>query len=289
MWKPAHSVVFGAARLWNKYAPRGKGAIPRLLGRTLGKNLQVYVSTAGGARLAVQPSSLDVYVDIVNHGGVWNEHVFTTCASLLEKGHVFWDVGANVGYMSIEMARKFQDEVHVFSFEPQPVLSHIIAVSAALNDFSNVKVFETMLGDVDGEAELYVGSHAIHASARPREKHSKRVTRCVVTIDSLVQTAQVMAPHVIKMDIEGGELSALLGAKDVISTHKPHIIFETDENMIRFGYERKDILQLLSECAPYEFYFIDKNGSLIPVGPFNLNAPYSDILATIRARTHLAK
>jgi hypothetical protein len=141
-----------------------------------------------------------------------------------------------------------------------------------------------MLGQVEGEAELFVGSHAIHASAKPREKNSARVARRVFTIDSLVRNNQVPAPDVIKMDIEGGELSALLGAKAVIATHKPHIVFESDENMKRFGYERKDVLELLSACAAYEFYFIENNGSLVPVVTSNLNAPYSDILATVRAR-----
>jgi FkbM family methyltransferase len=192
--------------------------------------------------------------------------------------------------MSLDMARTFQDDVHVISIEPQPALSHIIAVSAALNEFSNLKVFDTMVGQSDGEAELYVGPHAIIASARPREKHSTRIARPVVTIDALLQSDQVMAPHVIKMDIEGGELSALLGAKNAISTHKPHIIFESDhQNMKRFGYERKDVLQLLSEYASYKFYFIDLDGSLIRVEASNLNAPYQDILATMRPDAHLGK
>ena len=213
MWRPARALSFAAARVWNKYVPRGKGAIPRILGQTLGRGMRSYISTAQGARLAVEPSCLDIYADICNHRGVWNEHVFTICAHLIEKGQVFWDIGANAGIISIDIAHAFEDKVHVFSFEPQPKLSHAIAVSAALNGFSNVNVFDVMIGEASGRTNLYIGSHAIHASARPRERHSSSVSRRVVTIDSLVESDQVMVPDLIKMDIEGGEMAALLGGK----------------------------------------------------------------------------
>jgi len=288
-WQSAHSIAFDAARLWNKYAPRGKGAVPRLIGKLFENRLKVFITTAGGARLAVTPSSLDVYVHISNHGGLWNEHVFQTCASLLIPGDVFWDVGANVGVMSIEMAKRFQGRVQVYSFEPQPVLSRAIAISAFVNRFGSLTVYDVMLGEMDGETELFVGSHGIHASARPRENRSRRIARRVVAIDSLMQSGEVMPPNVIKMDIEGGELSALRGARLLISKHKPHIVFEADENMKRFGYEREDVLRFLAACASYNFYFIQQNGALIPLTSSNLNAPYSDILATTRLLADLVQ
>lgn len=275
--------AFRAALLWNKYAPRGKGAIPRLLGRTIAKNIKQSIMTSGGAQLAVLPACLDIYVSIYNQGGTWNTHVFETCASLLHSGNVFWDIGANVGFMSIEMACRFHDDLHVSAFEPQPALSKNIFISAALNNFRHVNVFDVMLGSADGEAMLYVGSHAIHASAIPRERSSTHVRRQITTIDHLMESGNITAPHVIKMDIEGGELAALSGAQRMISKYKPHIVFESDDNMIRFGYQRKDVLQQLSEYAPYEFYFIAENCALIPIHSSNIDAPYSDILAKVVA------
>ncbi|HEY3855119.1 MAG TPA: FkbM family methyltransferase [Verrucomicrobiae bacterium] len=276
------SLLLRIACFWNKYGPRGKSAIPRILGRTFGKELKIYVMTESGARLAVNPPSLDFYAHVCNHGGAWNEHVLMTCASRLKKGQVFWDIGANAGIMSIDIAQRFQGDVHVLAFEPLPALSRIIAISAALNDFRNITAYDIMMGDQNGETNLYVGSHAIHASAKPREQHCVEIVRRVITIDSLVRDEHISPPSLIKMDIEGGELCALSGARETISNHKPDIVFESDENMERFGYKRKDLLQLLSECADYEFYFIDNSGALIPVEGSNLSAQYSDILATVQ-------
>lgn len=280
-WEETESLVFNAARLWNKYAPRGKGAIPRFLGRNFGKNLKLHILTASQAKLAVQPSSLDVYVNIVNNGGTWNNHVLETCESLLKSGQTFWDVGANVGIISIEMAHRFKGLVNVISFEPQPDLALSIATSNALNQFGRSNVFDVMLGESKGSMNLYLTSHTIHASGSPRENHSRCLERTVTTIDSLVEDGVVLPPNVIKMDIEGGELSALNGAKRALSKYQPHLIFEADENMSRFGYELNDILNLLSDCAPYHFYFIKEDATLTEVSDRTRAERFSDILATV--------
>lgn len=280
-WEETKSPVFNAARLWNQYAPRGKGAIPRFLGRNFGGDLKLHILTASQAKLAVQSSSLDIYVNIVNQGGTWNNHVLKTCESLLKTGETFWDIGANVGIISIEVAHRFGGQVNVVSFEPQPDLAFTIAASNALNQFERSQVFDVMLGESNGSLNLYLSSHTIHASGSPRESKSRCLERTVVTIDSLVDDGIALPPDVIKMDIEGGELSALKGAKRVLSKYQPHLIFEADENMNRFGYELSDILNLLSDCAPYHFYLINDDATLTRVCDRTREERFSDILATV--------
>jgi FkbM family methyltransferase len=274
-------LALSIASLWNKWAPRGKGAFPRLLGRLLASTVNNhYVTTKYGAYLAIDPSSLDVYSYLINNGRTWNEHVFDACRSFLEKGSVFYDIGANIGYMSIEMAKVFEDQVQIISFEPQPSLAHVIALSSKLNRFNNLYVFDSMIGERLGEADLYVGSHSIHASAVARELHSKHLKRTVVTLDFMVDTGCISPPSVIKMDIEGGELSALSGARKTIALYRPHIIFESDVNMERFGYSRLDVIELIKGIAPYDFFFISgKKCELIKLKEENLSLQYNDILA----------
>lgn len=141
-------------------------------------------------------------------------------------------------------------------------------------------MFDLMLGDTRKEADLYVGSHSIHASTVARENNSVCIKRSVVTLDSMVQAGCIPPPNVIKMDIEGGELAALSGARETISTYRPHIIFESDENMERFGYSRKDIIDLIKGMSSYDFYFVSgTNCELIEVNEENFSLLYSDILA----------
>lgn len=277
-------MLLSVSARWNKWVPRGKGAFPRLLGRTLGRFVSsYYVTTKYGAYLAIEPSSLDIYTHLINHEGTWNEHVFDACKAFMRKGDVFYDIGANIGYMSVEMAKLYEGQVTIISFEPQPLLAHAIAVSSKLNDFDKVYVFDVMVGARQGEADLYIGSHSIHASSVAREKNSKRLKRQVVTVDSMVAAGCIPPPGTVKIDIEGGELSALLGARNTIARHHPCIIFESDTNMDRFEYSRKDIIELINQIAPYNFFFITGTEcSLLRLNNENLSLDYTDILAMPR-------
>ena len=277
-WNENMPISIIIAKLWNKYIPRGKGWFPRFIGRLFGKGLKTYIRTKHGASLVIEPYSLDVYMHMLNHGRTWNEHVFNVCKSFLSDGCVFYDIGANVGYFSIEMSKIFEDKLSVISFEPQPSLARIIALSSRLNEFKNIKVFDCMLGDNEGEGELYIGSHSIHASSVAREYGSKCIKRRITTIDKMVETNLIPPPNVIKIDIEGGELAALYGAKKTIATYRPYIIFESDENMDRFGYTREDVLNLIKTTGNYDFFFICKeNENCVPLE--DINMVYGDILA----------
>ena len=134
---------------------------------------------------------------MLNHGRTWNEPVFNACKAFLSSGCVFYDIGANIGYLSMEMAKIFEDKVSVISFEPQPPLAYVIALSGRLNGFENVKVFDLMIGESRGEDDLHVGSHSIHASVVPREKSSTRIRRQIRTIDEMIEDGSIPPPSVI--------------------------------------------------------------------------------------------
>ena len=65
-------------------------------------------------------------------------------------------------------------------------------------------------------------------------------------------------PNVIKIDVEGGELDVFRGTRALISKHAPFLIFEAAGNMQRFGYSRRDLLDLLSNLAQYTYCMVGK-------------------------------
>jgi FkbM family methyltransferase len=278
-WNSGPLFPLRMAELWARYIPKGKGVFPRLVGRTLAKWMRCCMVTEHGARLAVAPSSLDTYAAIMNRK--WNQHVFKTCLQYLRKEGVFYDLGANVGYMSIEMAQVFGDTISVIAFEPQPDLSRALALSARLNDFTRTSVFDVMLGDVEAPGRLFVGSHQVHASALPREKHSRIIECRVTTIDNMVERGEIPPPTVMKIDIEGAELAALRGAGRTLRASPPVIVFECDINAQRFGYTRQDIIEYLGSVGRYEFFSIAENGNLLPLGSANISGSRisDDVLA----------
>lgn len=272
----------------NRHLPRGKGSLPRRIGGLFSADRSRWIATREGALLAVEPTSLDVYACILNSGRTWNWHVLAACASVLRPGQVFYDIGANVGFMSMEIARVFRDgdadsAVRVVSFEPLPQLADAVAASARLNNLSNFIIRKEIVSDCEGTAVLFLGSHSIHASTQARESRSTRLQRPVTRIDALVQAELIPPPSVIKIDVEGGELAAFRGAAETIHRHRPHIVFESDENAARFGYSRRELLEYLQTLAPYRFFHIAPRGdTLLPVNWDSdpKNEP-EDILATV--------
>lgn len=284
-----------AAIFLNRVLPRGKGAVPRWIGARITKDLRRTITTRHGVRLVVEPSSLDVYAHIVNSGRTWNWHVLAATAAILRPGGTLFDIGANIGFVSLEVASIFRSvnaerNVQVVAFEPLPALAEVIRQSADANELEGISVRCEIVSDAEGEAELFLGSHSIHASTRAREERS-RVLRCpTVRIDTLVGSGAIPPPTAIKIDVEGGELAAFRGAAETIRIHRPSILFESDVNSKRFGYDRSDILSLLSSLGAYRFLKVAEAGDamdLLDVRESAVTAP-ADILATSASDSEIA-
>lgn len=273
------SRVFRLAKLLNRHAPRGRGALPRKLGRWFPSE-QFYLEVEKGVRLVMSPGSIDVYCHLANRGQ-WEPHVLQACEAVLRDGDVFYDIGANVGYMCMCVAAHFKDAVEVIAFEPQPDLVTALHGSMVLNGFQNVRVVDHMLGSESGEAELYMSSHSTHASALPREASAHTIACRKSALDDLVSSGELPPPNVIKIDIEGGELDCFRGAQRTLEKYRPHVVLEADSNMERFGYSEDGLLHFLEEIGGYEFFRIEREeGRLTPLA----SCSQGDILGNVLAR-----
>lgn len=249
---------FGLAKLWSQFAPRGKGWFPRFIGQGVGRGARDVIRTACGARLAIDPRSLDVYCSIARTGGWWEREVTEALLRFVRPGHVVYDIGANVGFMSTAVAARFGGEgVRVYAFEPQPSLARAIAVTAKLNGFAGLHIYPLMLGKASGRGTLFLPAHSIHASAVSRETGAQEISCPVTTLDDLVAAGMLPPPDVIKIDVEGSEWDVFQGARQTLAATRPVIVFESDVNATRFSYSRRQLCDLLREAGPYRFYSID--------------------------------
>lgn len=255
-WGAATPLAMRFALGWAKWMPRGKGWVPRAIGRRFGKHWRAVVRSRNGLALAVDPIAFDSYSPIAANGD-WDESVLQTCLAILAPGDVFYDIGANVGYMSLSVAHASRGEVEVHGFEPQPSLAFHAALSAPLNDLPNVSLYSCMLGETAGYADLYLSDHSIHASGVMRGAGTTKISCPMYRMDDLVASGAIPPPTLIKIDVEGAELHVLRGASALLRQHAPHITFETDMNADRFGYGRKDLLDFLRSLTDYRFMAIE--------------------------------
>jgi len=176
----------------------------------------------------------------------------------LESADVFIDVGANIGYFTL-LARSMGK--HVVAIEPLPLNLRLLYANLNANGWiEGVEVYPVGLSDRPGLRSLY-GSKT-DASLVPGWSGASEAfqqTIPVTTLDTILGDRFVDRRVVIKMDIEGHEFHALLGASDILaaqlrpvwlveitlSEHRqdgnnPHFV-ETFELFWDLGYEARAI------------------------------------------------
>jgi FkbM family methyltransferase len=184
----------------------------------------------------------------------------------LTKEMVLLDVGANIGEYSIFAAKRLTDG-KVVSFEPVPTLRKILDQNIQLNRFSNVAVKPFGLSDAAGSFPIYfVGENENEGQATffPGVIQNQRsVNAELKTLDEEWGQLSLNRLDFIKMDIEGSELRALLGARNVIKRFRPIIMLEVSEVTYQAaGYKLDDVSDYFA-AINYRHFVIDKMGKLI--------------------------
>ena len=257
-WKPSPSRFFEVSCRVARHAPRGKGWLPRQIGRTFGRHRCPVMRTIHGTLLAVDTSNLDVYTAYALEPYLSEADVIFACRSVLTPASVLYDVGANAGYVFVALTRLLAGRLRSVAFEPQPSLARAAAVSAALNGFADVSVFPTLVGPKSGEATLFIETGAAQASLRSASTDGTRLVAPMVALDDFVQRGDAQPPDLIKVDVEGAEIDVFRGAEALIRTRQPYLVFETFPHlMARFGTSRAELLRYLHALGGYTFYATD--------------------------------
>jgi FkbM family methyltransferase len=220
-----------------------------------------YFVTRHGARMIIHPRNLDVFVTMRRAGNSWDYEDFQICYDLVLDGETFYDIGANIGYFTVEMLQLSGCKVGVVSFEPFAELADGILLSAQLNGHSNLTVFNAMVGDRSEQADFYLAPSSIHASAvsdsgRPA---LSKIPKPMVAIDDLVQARAAAPPDVVKADIEGSEHLLFAGACRVFRDRSPHIFVEYLADSDPGLRIRRNIEGLADDVPSYQIYGYPKS------------------------------
>ena len=145
------------------------------------------------------------------------------------RGGVVFDLGANIGFMTLVAARLVGPTGAVVAFEPEPRTAAALRVNAALNGFDNVRVFEAAAGRADEAAELLVVDDPLWtrlASVGEHERATGRLQVPVVSLDRAIADGELPVPDVVKIDVEGAELDVVAGMRTTLEQHRPVVICE---------------------------------------------------------------
>ncbi len=151
---------------------------------------------------------------------------FARMLESLRAGDVFFDVGANIGLVTLLTAKEHPD-ISVHSFEPEPRNADRLAENVAANGLQNVRLHRVALGSSPGTAKLFVigemGS-GLHSLA-PCEKAGHASIDIPVTTGAEVSREVGVRPSVMKVDVEGFEMDVLKGCEPLLGPGRCREVF----------------------------------------------------------------
>ena len=241
--------------------------IPARLRKTIWRLLRVpfEIEWLDGLRLTLYPDNELCRSLFVT--GLFEPNEFHWLARFLQPGMTFIDVGANIGLYTLFSARRVREAGRVLAIEPSAREMDLLRSNVELNSLSNVSLSSLALSDHSAEVELLVAAprHAGHNTLgafgydTPLD-HRERVS--TVCLDHLVESDRLSRVDVIKMDIEGAELSALRGAAKTLRQYHPALLLELSDRALQHQSATSgQVLSFLTE-HDYSFFAFDARSGL---------------------------
>lgn len=234
---------------------------------------------------------VNMYDSFVSRGCLaddWEPAETSAIRALLKRGDVFLDIGANIGWFTLLASTLIGPSGRIHAFEPREDTCRYLRKSVALNDLSDmVIVHNAGVWSAPGEMTLWnrddrnPGGTQILAEAGADLAGAVRVP--IITVDSLGLTRC----DLIKIDIEGAEPHALIGAKATIGRCRPNIVSEINPNQLKHvsSYSSDGYVGLLHSLG-YGCYYLDgeARGREARIGDARLDGPLTAILFAPRER-----
>ncbi len=166
----------------------------------------------------------------------------------LKPGHRFVDIGANCGYYTALASKLVGPNGQVFSFEPSPIVSTIIADMIADNRISNIELVKSAVGADNGEVEIYMPDGApVHSpSAFFSDPTFKTIRVPMLALDSYALLNDGRPLDFVKIDVEGFEPNVIDGMKNLIKDgYVKNLLCEFNSGWLRrnANYTSKRLLE----------------------------------------------
>ncbi len=211
-FKPFASLV---RRMLNQAAPAGLASV-----------------TVAGGELAGVKLVLDLQTEKDYWLGSYETELQAALRKWLKPGMVVYDVGANIGYISLLMARQLGDGERVFAFEALPANLERLRLNLESSGLGEgITVIPAAVVDGERPVRFLVGlsggmGKAEGSAGRQELPYNESIEVQGISLDQFVFEQGNPAPELVKVDIEGGEVLALPGMRRMLSEFHPIIFLE---------------------------------------------------------------
>jgi FkbM family methyltransferase len=178
--------------------------------------------------------------------GIFERRDVLRLSRIVKPGHVIVDAGANIGYYSLLFARWLQGSGAVHAFEPFPDTARRFLRNLELNPElqRTVRLHELALSNRSGMVGMAEPDSANCGCNYISQTSSGGIR--AITLDEFVKEHGLTRLDLLKIDVEGAEVSLLRGAEETLRRLRPVIMVEINPTTLRrFGQTAGDIVSLL--------------------------------------------
>jgi FkbM family methyltransferase len=171
--------------------------------------------------------------------GQYSESELSMMRGYLREGSVAIDVGANIGDLTVPLAQMVGESGRLYAIESHPQNFHILCANLALNGIRNTKAINAFIAtssNADTKSEHWGEFAYVSQTWAPQ----------FLAIDSL----EVAACDLIKVDVDGKELDVLRSGEMQIERFRPVLYFENDVRA-----SSQDLLDYVMHKLKYDLYW----------------------------------
>lgn len=184
---------------------------------------------------------------------VWEPQTTKLLLHLAEDARHVLVGGAYFGDQAVLVADRLRGRGVVHAFEPNGDQAAMLEHNARLNRLDNIRVQTAGLWSDDVSRLRFEGADALASSVAASEDEGQP-TFATTTIDTYLRQQQVDRLDLIMLDLEGGELAALQGARAQLSLppgSAPSLVFEVHRSYVDWsaGLHQTGILRYLASLG----------------------------------------
>lgn len=179
-------------------------------------------------------------------------HVLQWINESLQPGDTFFDVGAHHGWMSLVACHRVGSEGKVIAFEVSPPLVECLQYNKKANRLHQMEIVPKAVADssarripfyVMNRGDSYLNSLVDHRTGPVPIGQTTTLEVETVSLDEFCKRTK-LHPNVVKIDIEGGELLALQGARQLLQQRRTTFIVAVHPCWLPQGQEAAEIFDL---------------------------------------------
>ena len=158
--------------------------------------------------------------------GIHGAHDLKIFKDNVKDGDNVVDLGANIGYFTLILAKLVGPTGHVFAFEPDPRNLVLLKKNVEYNNYKNITIIPKAVSNVNGKCALYVGQKSFGQNTiyKPEKRKNQKflvVDSETIRLDDFFKMNNLLDKiSFMKMDIEGAEFLALNGMKEILKLNK---------------------------------------------------------------------